>query len=87
MRTFSDNAGKLINPAQEILGRDHYTKTSHELRVTTPKDYPLRFIGGLFLQRQVHEILQDYLVDNGNDPLGSVAPYIVSVPGWPGTSG
>lgn len=82
---FLDNAGNLINPAQTIIGRDHYTKTSHELRVTTPKDFPFRFTGGLFLQRQVHEILQDYVVDNGNDPLGSVAPNDISVPGWPGT--
>jgi outer membrane receptor protein involved in Fe transport len=81
---FKDNAGNLINPAQTILGRDHYTKLSHELRVSSPKEYPLRFVGGLFLERQVHEILQDYLVDNG-DPLGSVAPNDISVPGWPGT--
>jgi iron complex outermembrane recepter protein len=81
---FVDNAGNLINPAQTIIGRDHYTKTSHELRVSTPKDFPLRFVGGLFLERQVHEILQDYEVDNG-DQLGSVPPNDVSVPGWPGT--
>ena len=82
---FLDNAGKLINPAQNIVGRDHYTKTSHELRMTSPKDYRFRVTAGVFLQRQVHEILQDYVVDNGNDPLGSVAPYNISVPGWPGT--
>ncbi|HEX3950338.1 MAG TPA: TonB-dependent receptor [Steroidobacteraceae bacterium] len=81
---FVDNAGALINPAQTIIGRDHYTKYSHELRFSTPKDAPVRFVGGLFLERQVHEILQDYVVDNG-DPLGSVAPNDVSVPGWPGT--
>jgi iron complex outermembrane recepter protein len=81
---FVDNAGNLINPAQTIIGADHYTKYSHELRVSSPKDYRFRFVGGLFLERQVHEILQDYVVDNG-DPLGSVAPNDVSVPGWPGT--
>jgi iron complex outermembrane recepter protein len=82
---FLDNTGKLINPAQNIHGRDHYTKTSHELRMTSPKDYRFRLTAGLFLQRQVHEILQDYVVDNGGDPLGSVAPNDLSVPGWPGT--
>jgi iron complex outermembrane receptor protein len=81
---FVDNAGALINPAQTIIGRDHYTKYSHELRVSTPKDNRFRFVGGLFLERQVHEILQDYVVNNG-DPLGSVPPNDVSVPGWPGT--
>jgi iron complex outermembrane recepter protein len=81
---FVDNAGALINPAQTIIGRDHYTKYSHELRISTPKEYRFRFVGGLFLERQVHEILQDYVVNNG-DPLGSAAPNDVSVPGWPGT--
>ncbi len=75
-----DNAGHLINPAQHIVGTDHYTKTSNELRVSSPKQYPFRFVGGLFLQRQVHEILQNYVVDNG-DPLATSS----SVPGWPGT--
>ena len=65
--------GHLINPAQHIMGRDHYTKTSNELRVSSPKEYRFRFDGGGVPARQVHEILQDYLVDNG-DPLGSVPP-------------
>jgi iron complex outermembrane recepter protein len=82
---FVDNAGNLVNPAQTIIGRDHYSKYSNELRVSSPKDHPVRFVGGLFLERQVHEIVQDYLVDNGGDPLGSVAPNNVSIPGWPGT--
>jgi iron complex outermembrane receptor protein len=82
---FLDNAGNLINPAQTIIGRDHYSKYSNELRVSSPKDFPFRFVGGLFLERQVHEILQDYVVDNGGDPLGSVPPNNISVPGWPGT--
>lgn len=85
---FRDNAGKVINPAQYIIGNDHYWKLSHELRVTTPKEYPLRATVGLFLQRQVHEISQDYTIPGGpamNDPLASSGPFNQSVPGWPGT--
>jgi iron complex outermembrane receptor protein len=82
---FVDNAGNLVNPAQHIIGRDHFTKTSHEFRLSTPKDFPVRGTVGFFLQRQVHEILQDYLVQNAGDELGSIAPNDVSVPGWPGT--
>ncbi len=77
---YKDNAGKLINPAQFIVGDDHYTKTSNELRFSSPREYQFRFVGGLFLQRQVHDILQDYVVNNG-DPLATS----LSVPGWPGT--
>jgi iron complex outermembrane receptor protein len=82
---YLDNAGHLINPAQHIIGRDHYTKISNELRVTSPKENRFRMTAGVFLQRQVHDILQDYLIDNGNDALGSVPPNNLSVPGWPGT--
>ncbi|HEY3785194.1 MAG TPA: TonB-dependent receptor [Steroidobacteraceae bacterium] len=85
---FRDNAGKVINPAQYIVGRDHYTKLSHELRVTTPKENRFRLTAGVFLQRQVHEISQDYTIPGGpamNDPLASSGPFNQSVPGWPGT--
>ena len=78
---FTDNAGKLINPAQYIKGNDHYTKISNELRVTSPKEDRFRFTAGVFLQRQVHDILQDYVIDNGGDPLATS----LSVPGWPGS--
>lgn len=82
---FVDNAGKLIDPAQYIIGRDHYTKLSNELRVSSPATWPVRFTAGLFQQRQAHYILQDYLVDNLGDPLASTGPYDISVPGWPST--
>jgi len=81
-----DNAGHAINPAQHILGRDHYTKISNELRVTSPKEYRFRMTAGVFLQRQVHEILQNYRIDNGGDPLGSVPPNDFSIPGLPGSN-
>ncbi|MGH7485210.1 MAG: TonB-dependent receptor, partial [bacterium] len=81
-----DNAGNILdNPSQYIIGRDHFTKLSHEIRITTPKDYPLRLTAGAFLQRQVHEILQDYMIPGDGHPLGSVPPNDLSVPGWPGS--
>ena len=52
-----------INPAQYIQGRDGYTKESVELRIATPAENPLRFIGGVFYQRQDHEIFQRYRLD------------------------
>lgn len=70
-------AGHTINPSQWIIGRDQYRKMSHELRVATPKDAPLRFIGGLFYERQEHYILQDYVIDE--------LPTFDSVTGWPQT--
>ena len=66
-----------INVSQWILGTDEYRKLSQELRVATPKDYPLRFIGGLFYNRQEHYILQNYRIDE--------LPTFDSVTGWPQT--
>ncbi len=78
---YLDNAGNLINPAQYIIGRDHYTKLSNELRITSPAQWPVRFTLGLFQERQAHYILQDYVVNNFGAPLADS----LSVPGWPGT--
>ena len=69
--------GHTIDPTQHIDGRDGYRKMSHELRFTTPKENPLRFIGGLFFERQQHYILQNYLINQ--------LPTFNSVTGWPQT--
>jgi iron complex outermembrane recepter protein len=66
-----------VNVSQYILGTDQYRKLSQELRVATPKDNRLRFIGGLFYQRQEHYILQNYRIDQ--------LPDLDSVTGWPQT--
>ncbi|HEY1606278.1 MAG TPA: TonB-dependent receptor [Allosphingosinicella sp.] len=74
---YKDNAGNEIVPSQWIVGRDHFTKDSQELRITSPADSRLRFVGGLFYQRQTHLIHQDYEV------AGLAAN--LSVNGFPGT--
>src|SRR5262249_49420453 len=45
---FYDDAGSLINPTQYYVGEDTFEKYSHELRITTPQDKPLRAVFGLF---------------------------------------
>ena len=60
--SFYDNDGELINPSQFIQGKDGYTKTSGELRISSPSENRVRFIGGLFYQRQTHDIQQEYNV-------------------------
>jgi iron complex outermembrane receptor protein len=74
---FSDNAGNTIDPSQHIIGRDHFTKMSHEFRIASPADKRLRLVAGIFYQRQFHRIHQDYQVTN----LASA----LSVNGFPGT--
>ena len=74
---YQDNAGNIINPRQHILGTDHFTKMSHEVRIASPSDKPVRALVGAFYQVQTNHIFQDYLVDNLADGL--------SVTGYPGT--
>ncbi len=72
-----DNAGNPINPSQLVVNNTGYSMITHELRIATPKDNPVRFIGGVFYNRQAQSIRQQYLV---NDLATSLA-----VPGWPNT--
>jgi outer membrane receptor protein involved in Fe transport len=75
----TNNAGKVIDPVQIIYGDSWFTKTSNELRVTTPKRYPVKATVGAFAQTQTHEIYQRYAIPgyNGNGLADSL-----SVPGW-----
>jgi len=50
------------NLSQQIFGADRYQMFSNELRLTSPKDYPVRFVAGLFQQRQTHNIEQNYVI-------------------------
>jgi iron complex outermembrane receptor protein len=71
------NPGNQIDPSQRIIALDHFTKDSQELRVASPSEDRLRFVAGLFYERQFHAIEQNYLITG----LGSYW----AVPGWPGT--
>jgi outer membrane receptor protein involved in Fe transport len=71
------NGNPLQHPLQEIYGKDHFTKESNELRIQSPATDRLRFIAGLFQERQTHAIIQDYEIQ-GFGPQ-------ISVPGFPNT--
>ena len=74
---FRDANGNSIDPRQKVVGTDHFRKMSHELRIASPSSEPVRFVGGMFLQRQSNEIHQDYQV-------AGLSPQF-SVNGFPGT--
>jgi outer membrane receptor protein involved in Fe transport len=69
--------GTRFDPTQYILGQDHFTKQSHELRFSSPQENPLRVVAGLFYERQVHDIQQDYVINQ--------LPVDLSVTNWPHT--
>lgn len=72
-----DNSGALINPSQHIIGKDHYTMDSQELRIASPSEDRLRVVGGVFWGKSVHDIEQRYMIDGLASSL--------TVPGWPNT--
>lgn len=74
---FQDALGNTINPAQVVLGSDHFKKFSQELRVASPASEPIRVVAGAFYQYQSNDIHQDYTV-------AGLSP-ILSVNGFPGT--
>ena len=74
---YKDNAGNPIKPLQHVIGTDKFNKISQELRISSPASAPFRVVGGLFYQRQYHNIRQDYQVVGLADAL--------SVNGYPGT--
>ncbi|MDP9065055.1 MAG: TonB-dependent receptor, partial [Pseudomonadota bacterium] len=84
------NDGKPIMPQELVIGISAFEKWSHELRVSTPQQYPIKGTVGVFVQRQLHNILQDYLMPGygftslgGGNPNGFATA--LSVPGHDNT--
>ena len=68
---YKNAAGQTIDPRQQVLGTDHFKKSSQELRISSPSSERLRLVGGLFYQYQSNDIHQDYRI-TGLDPALSV---------------
>jgi outer membrane receptor protein involved in Fe transport len=60
---FRNNNGDLISPAQTEVSHDLFTKQSHELRLTSPKDWLIHGVVGVFMQRQTDRTRSAYLVN------------------------
>ncbi len=57
---FIDNNGNRVNPDASFTNNDHYTKVSHELRISSPQDNRVRGLLGLFWQHQYHDFYQQF---------------------------
>ena len=74
---WTNNARRTPSMPQEFVIEDnHYTKWSNELRVSTPQQYPVKATVGVFAQRQVHEIWEDYVM-----PGSTAIPYTFNTQG------
>ena len=75
---WTDDLGvPLSDPSQYIHGTDGYKRYSNELRLSSPQDRRVRFVAGVFMQRQEHAIFQRYMINGLGEDL--------SVTGWPDT--
>jgi iron complex outermembrane recepter protein len=54
------NSGLPIMPQEFVDGGGFFEKWSHELRLTTPDNLPVKGTVGVFIQRQLHNIWQLY---------------------------
>jgi len=66
-----DNNGHVINPAEQGVHIDRFTKQTQEIRITSPVDYRLHGTAGAFYQRQTDHIQFMQVVDNDGDALAS----------------
>ena len=73
-----NNAGNVIMPQEFVIGGGNYQKWSNELRVSTPLTYPVHATAGLFIERQLHNIVQQYTMP------GYGYTHVTSDPGVPG---
>jgi outer membrane receptor protein involved in Fe transport len=75
--TTPSNTGPIMGQ-EFVIGGGYFEKWSHELRLTTPSKYPIRGTVGLFIQRQLHNIVQQYTMP------GYGWTHLNSDPGTPG---
>jgi iron complex outermembrane receptor protein len=84
-------AGSFVSDPQEfVITNGHYTKWSHELRLSTPQDLPVKGIVGLFAERQVHEIWEQYTIPGNENAPETYSPggfaQSLSIPGVNGNT-
>jgi iron complex outermembrane receptor protein len=54
--------GKPIMPQELVVTKGYFQKWSNELRLDTPQDLPVRATIGVFVQRQLHNIWEQYVM-------------------------
>ncbi len=82
--------GGPIEPQEFVITRGHYTKWNNELRVSTPQEYKIKGTIGVFAERQVHEIWEQYTMPglDGNPYLTNPQGFAqaLSIPGVNGNT-
>jgi iron complex outermembrane receptor protein len=72
--SWADHAGNPIMPQEIVVTKGYFQKWSNEVRLSTPQDQPVHAIVGLFIQRQLHDIWEQYVMPGYGftNPYGSL---------------
>jgi iron complex outermembrane recepter protein len=54
--------GNPIMPQEFVVTKGYFQKWSNEVRVSSPKDLPFKVTAGAFVQRQLHDIWEQYVM-------------------------
>lgn len=76
---WQDAKGDPIMPQELVVTKGYFQKWSHEVRLSSPQDLPIRGTVGVFIQRQLHDIWEQYVMPgygftNPYGSLGSATP-------------
>ena len=81
---FPDGNGGFIDPTQNQILFDKYTKHTQEIRVVSPASDRFRLTTGLFFQRQTNDIEADYVIAGiSGIPLPLPNPALTPFPQYP----
>jgi iron complex outermembrane recepter protein len=75
-----DSLGNDIDPTQTVHTSDHYTKQSHELRISSPAGARLRGTAGAYYQRQTDGHIADYRVHGLSAAVNAFSPSFAGAP-------
>jgi outer membrane receptor protein involved in Fe transport len=66
-------SGAPVMPQELVITHGYFEKWSHELRLSTPQDLPVKGTFGVFIQRQLHDIWEQYTIPGYNftNPYGN----------------
>jgi iron complex outermembrane receptor protein len=59
---WTDAKGNPIMPQELVVTKGYFQKWSNEVRLSTPQDQPVHAIAGVFVQRQLHDIWEQYVM-------------------------
>jgi iron complex outermembrane recepter protein len=72
--------GKPVMPQEIVVTKGYFEKWSNEIRLSTPQELPVRGTFGLFAERQLHDIWEQYVMPGydytnpSGNPAGPVNP-------------